>query len=168
MKEQPILQVISYGKLPEYDSFNDAIDAAKNKVKHEKSTDALKGKVIIDYLFDGYTLVLVFSSHEYLAIYAHSEGVKWELHSALPSMEKHISESALKINFPGDHNNTDRVYIWEWKKILDLLINKSISAACPGETMLSLYVKDVPDIIFSVVIVREDKTDRAFLFFDEE
>jgi hypothetical protein len=64
-------------------------------VKHEKRIDALKGKVIIDYLFDGYTLVLVFSSHEYLAIYAHYEGVKWEFHSAMPPMEKHISASSL-------------------------------------------------------------------------
>lgn len=167
MNKQSFVQVISYGKLPEYDSFIDAINATKNKIRREKSGGELRGKKISDYLFDGYSLILRLSNQEYLIISSHVEGVKWEVrHTMLPKIYP-LREPIINIKFP-EENNNESIYKWEWKKTLDLLINKSICALCPSETMLSLYVEDVPDLIFSVLIISEDQINKPFLFFDEE
>lgn len=162
MAIQHLLQVVSFASLPEHSSFSAAIEASK-ALGLEKPD--LKGKKITDYKFDGNRLILVFSNEECFEISAHFEGVKWKKHPSMPVINNQILAPKISIKFPNYGSNG--LFTWEWKKILDSLINKGIRAVSISETMFFLYVKDVPDLVFSALIINNSK-QKTFLFFDEE
>jgi hypothetical protein len=159
---QHLLQVLSFGSLPEHDSFSDAIEVSK-ALNLEKPD--LKGKKIMDYKFDGNRLILVFPNEEGFEISAHFGGVKWKKYPSIPVISNLILAPKIYIKFPNYENN--ELFTWEWKKILDALINKDICAVSLSETMFFLYVTDAPDLVFSVLIINNSE-QKTFLFFDEE
>lgn len=129
----------------EYNSFSEAVgSAARCTQSAMNKCDMINGKTVVDYQFNGTSLVIKFDEELYLLISAGEISVVWDVLVAKPSVKKFMSCQGIIFEFPSGEKLP-----WNWKVILDDFIGKQV-AISPSDQYLFIFTRSGPEYMFDV------------------
>lgn len=149
--------------LPTHDSFEAAVNAVPRRRRDQASAlnRRLRGASVESGSYDGPELSLRMDTGDVLVVMATEAGVDWKL-DARPARtdDRPVPPEHVRIRFPQGLE-----YDWDWRDWLERIVGRQFRGIAPRETMLSLFVHDAPELLFSSLVNLENG-DR-FLFFSE-
>lgn len=135
----------------EYNSLSEAVEAATKK----STAELINGKIVLDYQFNGDSIIISFDNGKYLTIRSGEKSIEWDVVSIKPIIKKKIIEQNIYFDF----ENGDRVF-WDWKMILDGFVGKKI-AISPSDQFLFIFTQGGEEYMFDVLV---DNVNNKFLF----
>lgn len=149
--------------VPEYDSFADAVAAAKSREGLAQSdNESLEGEIIVSYSFSGRVLALRTNAGSILSVYVGSGSiVEWDVTAGAWERTSDDIPAVIRVRFP-----SGREHEWRWKELLDRIVGHRFASLSPSETAVSLYVHGCPDLRISALRVAQ--SGDVFLFVGEE
>lgn len=141
-----IIKVKSGFEYNSYNTFYDAIDAAKKSREEIKEECSLiNGVVVTEYQFNGSECVLSFKNNRHLLVSPGKSSIKWEIIETKPSIGN-IENKEIKLEL-----SSGLQFKWNWKEILDKYIGKKATIS-PSDQLLFIWSEDRVEHVFNFCI----------------
>ena len=148
-----------------HETMNEALAAAEAaRLARIQDIDSLRGQSISCYEYSGDQLVMQLSSKNWLTIGADEKGVWWRVEANRQSMRKMPLPIELTLIFRSADTAESLTYLWEWKGLLDSIIDRAITVIQPVDGLFYLSFGPDIEIAFNSNRVVDD-TGGFLLFF---
>jgi hypothetical protein len=156
-----IIRVLPGIKAREYNSLAEASESAARSSRSVKyKCDMINGKIVVDYQFNGISLVVKFDNEMYLLVSPSENSINWNVLSSKPYTNEFGNYQDIIFEFTSGTRIS-----WDWKVILDGFVGKQV-AISPSDQFLFIFSPGGPEYIFDFLVDMEN-TNIKYLFLSE-
>jgi hypothetical protein len=150
---------------PTQPRFDDVVNASRRTPRSRRGrcdSESLKAASIVSYAVDASAVTLGLCDERTLRIAIEGDIISWELGTGeCPTEQRDAVNHSTELRLPQGETIS-----WRPMELLDSRMHKTGVALAPTETLIYLYVKGCPNLMFCQMT--DLATRERFLFWDED